>query len=300
MTLPDLMDLVALRGAAHGLTLHARRPAMAQLHGSHRSTQRGRGLEFEEVRLYAPGDDARTIDWRVTARRGKPHTKLFREERERPVWIVADLHPGLFFGSKSQFKSTLLLRAAALLGWVAVLGGDRVGAVIADAIDAVRILAPRNRDAAVLPILQALVDGQPRAPGVPQSTGLLRALTTLRPLLKPGSLVLLLSDFSEISSDVQECLSSISLHNDCRLLWLTDPLERSGLPAGAHRVGLPQRLWWVDGQASRSAWQSAWNGREQRLTELANRLHMPLVQLDTADPFPERLVSLLREPKWTT
>lgn len=84
MKLPDLMDLVALRGAAHGLTLHARRPAMAQLHGSHRSTQRGRGLEFEEVRLYAPGDDARTIDWRVTARRGKPHTKLFGKSANGP------------------------------------------------------------------------------------------------------------------------------------------------------------------------------------------------------------------------
>src|SRR5665811_1284239 len=132
MKLPDLMDLVVLRGAAHGLSLHARRPALAQLQGGHRSAQRGRGLEFEEVRPYAAGDDARTIDWRVTARRGKPHTKLFREERERPVWIVADLHPGLFFGSRRQFKSALLLRAAALLGWVAALSGDRVGAVIAD------------------------------------------------------------------------------------------------------------------------------------------------------------------------
>ena len=101
--LPGLAELVALRGAAHGLSLHAHRPALAQLQGGHRSAQRGRGLEFEEVRPYAPGDDARTIDWRVTARRGRPHTKLFREERERPVWLVADLHPGLFFGSRRQF-----------------------------------------------------------------------------------------------------------------------------------------------------------------------------------------------------
>ncbi len=119
MILPDLPELVALRGAAQGLNLRAHRPALARLHGGHRSAQRGRGLEFEEVRLYAPGDDARSIDWRVTARRGKPHTKMFREDRERPVWLLADLHPGLFFGSKRQLKSALLLRAAALLG----LGG---------------------------------------------------------------------------------------------------------------------------------------------------------------------------------
>ncbi|HKY92401.1 MAG TPA: DUF58 domain-containing protein, partial [Nevskiaceae bacterium] len=96
MNLPDLADLVALRGAAQGLDLRAHRMAMVHLQGSHRSARRGRGLEFEEVRLYAPGDDARSIDWRVTARRGKPHTRLYREERERPVWLVADLHPGLF------------------------------------------------------------------------------------------------------------------------------------------------------------------------------------------------------------
>ena len=139
---------------------------MAQLYGGHRSAQRGRGLEFEEVRAYVSGDDARTIDWRVTARRGKPHTKLFREERERPVWIVADLHPGLFFGSKRQFKSAVLLQAAALLAWVAAQGGDRVGAIIADGGSSPHILSPRGREAGVLPILQALVESQPRAPGV--------------------------------------------------------------------------------------------------------------------------------------
>jgi uncharacterized protein (DUF58 family) len=298
MKLPDLMDLVVQRGAAHGLSLHAHRPALAQLQGGHRSAQRGRGLEFEEVRPYAAGDDARTIDWRVTARRGKPHTKLFREERERPVWIVADLHPGLFFGSRRQFKSAVLLQAAALLGWVAALGGDRVGAVLAHDGAPPRILPGRTREAGVLPILQALVECQPRAPGAPSASALRAALTTLRPLLQPGSLVLLLSDFTGLDRDVEDILAGASAQNDCRLLWITDPLERSGLPAGTHRVGLPQRLWWMDGQSSRSAWQAAWARREQALTTLATRLNLPLVQLDTADVLPDRLIALLKEPTW--
>lgn len=167
MKLPDLSDLVLLRVAARGLSLNAHHSAMAQLYGGHRSAQRGRGLEFEEVRPYVPGDDARTIDWRVTARRGKPHTKLFREERERPVWIVADLHSGLFFGSKRQFKSAVLLQAAALLAWVAALGGDRVGAIIVDGSAAPHILPPRGREAGVLPILQALIEGNPVRPTHP-------------------------------------------------------------------------------------------------------------------------------------
>jgi uncharacterized protein (DUF58 family) len=299
MKLPDLSDLVMQRGAAHGLSLHAHRSAMARLSGGHRSAQRGRGLEFEEVRLYVPGDDARTIDWRVTARRGKPHTKLFREERERPVWIVADLHPGLFFGSKRQFKSAVLLEAAALLAWVAAQGGDRVGAIIANGSAMPRILPPRGREAGVLPILQALVESQPRAPGVSVPTGLQTALTTLRPLLQPGSLVLVLSDFAQVDASLQDMLASIAWQNDCRLLWLIDPLESSGLPAGEYRVGLPQRLWWVNGNASRKAWQSAWGEREARLTNMAQVLNLPLVRLNTADALPDSLVALLKEPQWT-
>ncbi|MEO6102361.1 MAG: DUF58 domain-containing protein [Pseudoxanthomonas sp.] len=298
MKLPDLSDLVVQRAAAHGLTLQTHRPAMAQLYGGHRSAQRGRGLEFEEVRAYVPGDDARSIDWRVTARRGKPHTKLFREERERPVWIVADLHPGLFFGSQRQFKSAVLLHAAAVLAWVAANGGDRVGAIIADGSKPSLILPPRGREAGVLPILQALVESQPRAPGAPVQTGLLTALTTLRPLIQPGSLVLLLSDFAKVDASLQAMLSGLARQNDCRVLWLTDPLERNGLPAGEHRVGLPQRLWWVNGEASRRAWQAAWSEREQRLIALAQALNLPLIRLDTADALPDSLIALLKEPQW--
>jgi uncharacterized protein (DUF58 family) len=295
MILPDLAELVALRGAAHGLTLHARRPVLANLQGMHRSAQRGRGLEFEEVRPYAPGDDVRNIDWRVTARRGRPHTKLYQEERERPVWLLADLHPGLYFGSRRQLKSALMVRAAALLGWVAALGGDRVGALLAQGTDRPRIFPPRGREAGVLPVLDALVEAQPRGPGTPDPGGLGNALTRLRPLLQPGSLVLVLSDFSRLDVAAETALAGASLHNDCRLLWITDPLERAGLPDGRYRVGLPGRLWWLDGGRSRQAWQHAWTTREQRLDDLAQRLALPISRLATTDAVTDSLPLLLRE-----
>jgi uncharacterized protein (DUF58 family) len=298
MKLPDLAELVALRGAAHGLDLHAHRPALARLAGGHRSGQRGRGLEFEEVRLYAPGDDARTIDWRVTARRGRAHTKLFREERERPVWLVADLHPGLFFGSRRQLKSALLLRAAALLAWAAARGGDRVGGVLPAAEGAPRLWAPRAREAGVLPLLQALVQAQPRAPGAPRPELLHASLAALRAVLQPGSLVLLLSDFGGLDDAAQALLSAIAARADVRLLWLTDPLEARGLPDGAFRVGLPGRLWWLDGERSRAAWQAAWAERAARLADTARRLNLPLMPLATADEAADTLRGLLREPAW--
>jgi len=298
MILPDLAELSALRGAVRGLSLRAHRPAMAQLQGGHRSAQRGRGLEFEEVRLYAPGDDTRNIDWRVTARRGRVHTKLFREERERPVWLVADLHAGLYFGSRRQFKSALLLRTAAMLAWVAALGGDRVGAVISNGSGEPLIFPPRGREAGVLPVLQALVEAQPRAPGIPATGGLQQALLTLRPLLQPGSLVLMLSDFAALDAASEDLLASACMHSDFRLLWLTDPLESNGLPAGTYRVGLPDKLWWLRGDDTRSQWQQAWRAREQNLSNLALRLNLPLSRLNTHEAVIASMIALLKEPTW--
>lgn len=297
MMLPDLAELVALRGAVRGMDLRARHAALAQLQGGHRSAQRGRGLEFEEVRLYTAGDDTRNIDWRVTARRGRVHTKLFREERERSVWLVADLHAGLFFGSRRQFKSSVLLRAAAMLGWAASQGGDRVGAVITDGVSSPQLFPPRAREAGILPILEALDKTQPRSPGTPAS-GLFSAFTTLRPLIQPGSLILLLSDFSGLDAQTEYLLGAATVHSDCRLLWLTDPLESSGLPTGSYRVGLPDRLWWIDGEQSHSAWQHAWHAREQQLNDLAMQLNLPLSRLDTGDAVLERMIALLKEPAW--
>ncbi|TCV89495.1 DUF58 domain-containing protein [Sulfurirhabdus autotrophica] len=298
MILPDLTELVAMRGAAHGLSLHTHRPALAMLHGGHRSAQRGRGLDFEEVRRYAPGDDARTIDWRVTARRGQLYTKLFREERERPVWLVADLHSGLFFGSRYQLKSALLLRTASMLAWVAALGGDRLGALITNNQSLPQIFPPRAREAGVLPVLEALVEAQPKMPGAPDEKGLNLALASLRPLLQPGSLVMILSDFSGLNDLTEASLAGIAFHNDCRLLWLTDPLESSGLPTGKYRVGLPGQLWWMNGEQSRTAWQEKWAARETRLDQIARRLNLPLIRLDTQNPVTETLPPLLRESTW--
>jgi uncharacterized protein (DUF58 family) len=298
MTLPDLAELIALRGTAHDLNLHARRPVLARLQGSHRSAQRGRGLEFEEVRLYTPGDDARNIDWRVTARRGQPHTKLFREERERPVWLLADLHAGLYFGSRYQLKSSLLLRSAALLAWVAALDGDRLGALIAKDEDNIRVYPPRAREAGVLPVLEALVEAQPKSPDIPGTGSLNASLNALRPVLQPGSLVLILSDFSGLDEHTEIILASISLRCDCRLLWMVDPLEHTGLPPGHYRAGLPGQVWWLDGN-DRKAWQEKWTAREQRLNDMTRRLNLPLIRIDTGSPVTETLPPMLREPLWT-
>jgi len=294
MIVPSLEDLLALRGAAHGLSLHGRKAARAALLGEHSSAQRGRGLEFQEVRPYVAGDDPRNIDWRVTARRGRPHTKLFREERERPVWLLVDLQPGLFFGTRRQLKSALVVRAAALLAWIASLGGDRVGSVIAAGDGQPRILAARARHAGVLPVLQALLDAQPKSPAQPVPLALEGALRALLPLARPGSQVLAISDFAGLREEAGSLWTALAAHCDLRLFWVTDPLEEQGLPNGRFRAGLPGRLSILDGARVRERWRQAWSEREARILALSQHTAAPVVRLGTEEPVEQSLRPLLR------
>jgi uncharacterized protein (DUF58 family) len=294
MIQPDLAELLALRGAARQLQLRAQGNARALLLGGHRGAHRGRGLEFEEVRPYAPGDDVRSIDWRVTARRGRVHTKLFREERERPVWLLVDLQPGMFFGSRLQTKAALAVRAAALLAWTAAAGGDRVGAVIGNGSE-MRCLAPRSREAGVLPLLTAMLALQPTRPAQPLPETLQAGLQLLRPLVHPGSLVLALSDFAAASGTELSSWSPLAAHAECRLFWTTDALERDGLPDGRFRAGLPRRLVGLDGAMSRTAWRAAWAARAARVQSLSEGLRLETTPLDTGTPAEQGLQPSRRE-----
>jgi uncharacterized protein (DUF58 family) len=295
MIVPDLDELLALRGAAQGLSLlHGRKATRATLLGTRTSVQRGRGLEFQEVRSYVAGDDPRNIDWRVTARRGRPHTKLFREERERPVWLLVDLQPGLFFGTRHQLKSALAVRAAALLAWVASVGGDRVGAVIAHGAGQTRIVPARARQAGVLPLLEALLQCQPKAPAAPAPLAMEAALRTLVPLVRPGNQILALSDFAGLREQAGSHWTALAAHGELRLFWITDPLEEEGLPNGRFRAGLPGRLRILEGARVRERWHRAWRERESRVAALSRSTAAPVVRLDTREPVERVLRPLLR------
>jgi len=289
---PDLNELVAMRAATPGLRLTSRRTARALHAGSHRSIQRGRGLEFQEVRPYVNGDDPRTIDWRVTARRGRPHTKLFREERERPVWLLVDLNPTMFFGTRKQLKSTLVTRAAALLAWTAAGGGDRVGAAIVGSSN-YRIIPPRARESGVLPVLAALIEMQPTEPALAATVSLDNGLDALVPVAHPGSLILTLSDFAVLDTQTHSAWASLAVHNEFQLFRVTDPLEREALPDGRFRVGVRGRSATIDGAGSRSAWLAKWQERNSRIEKLASRLGAPVTELDTRQPVEEPLRAVL-------
>ncbi|MDP1559112.1 MAG: DUF58 domain-containing protein [Nitrosomonas sp.] len=280
----ELNALIRLRAAARGLELGARRRVLSAQAGGYLSAYHGRGMEFDEVRAYQAGDDARTIDWRVTARRGRPHTKLFREERERPVMFLVDLHPGMYFGSRVQYKSVLAGSLCALLGWAAVRASDRVGGIV-QAADNHQEIHPAARDAGLLPMLRALVNLQPTAPGNINIGRMDRSLTRLSRMVRPGSLVIIFSDFREFGDDAEKYLGTIAQHNDVMIAFLYDPLEATPPPAGFYRLGINQRRLSLD--TSRSSvneqWQRQFQDHRTKIRTLCNRHAIHFMEIATTD-----------------
>ncbi len=219
-----LTDLLATRETAKALRRHPPRRARRVRSGPHLSTHKGRGMEFEEVRIYQPGDDIRYMDWRVTARTGKPHTKQFQEERERPVFVLCDLGTSMRFGTRVAFKSVVAARVAAILAWAAVDGGDRLGGLVfAGATH--RELRPRMRTRSALAFLRALVDIDNGADLAPAGEPLQNALAKLARIAHPGATVYLLSDFFSLNDAGLSSIRQLARHTDVRAVAIHDPIE---------------------------------------------------------------------------
>jgi len=232
--------LIRLNGPARAIALDVLRVNSLQT-GAYVSHFRGRGMEFDESRPYQPGDDPRSIDWRVTARSTTAYTKLFREERERPVLVMVDLRSNMHFATRGCFKSVNATRAAALLAWAAHHRGDRLGGLVfGDTVH--RELKPRLGRQAALRFVHQLVEHpdwetKTSAPG--EGAGeqaLTTATAALRRVARPGSLIVILSDFAGLTRAAQSYLSSIARHNEMLAVYLNDPLERELPPPGRYRL----------------------------------------------------------------
>jgi uncharacterized protein (DUF58 family) len=235
---PTLSELVSLRAMALGRR-QARRGRYG-ISGHAVSPLRGRGMEYAESREYAIGDDARHIDWRLTARSGKPHTKLFQAERERLTLIVADTAPTLYFGTRVRFKSVQAARAGAIAAWAAIADGDRVAALRGSQREAP--VPPAAGPRGALRVLDALARWYTQPPD--DDAGLPIALDHARRLLRPGSRLIVLADPQSLAAVPAQRWPALSMHSEVVVLLLTDPLELSppqaALPfqTGDHRLQL--------------------------------------------------------------
>ncbi|HSD37999.1 MAG TPA: DUF58 domain-containing protein [Rhodocyclaceae bacterium] len=290
----SLSSLLALHHAAESLPLKPGR-IRSQSSGAYQSAFKGRGMEFDEVRPYMPGDDARTLDWRVTARTGKPHTKLFREERERAVLLWVDLRSPMFFATRGAFKAVRAAQAAAMLAWSATHQGDRLGALIFNEDEHIE-LRPRRGKLALLGTLKQLAAPQmwqtrlsqthkTRTPETSGTDALNSALSRLRRVAQPGSLIVLLSDFSGLDEQGSAHLAQLARHNDMILADIHDPLEAELPPPGRYRVSDGNNNLAMDTAARdlRTRYQQRFAARQAELQQLCRRHHMNLLRLSTAD-----------------
>ncbi|MBK1648185.1 DUF58 domain-containing protein [Rhabdochromatium marinum] len=244
----DATDLIALRSRAARLSTKPPRASRSVLAGQHQSRFRGRGMDYRESRHYQAGDDIRNMDWRITARAGHAHVKVFDEERERPVVVVADFGPSMFFASRGAFKSVMAARLAALIGWSTISRGDRIGALLFDGQH--REIAPAGGRRGQMRLIRALVAaGDPNlglAAHEAPAGELNRALARLRHVIRPGSLVWLLSDFASADAETERHLSQLRVHNTVLAVEILDALELAPPPPGRYRISDGRRSGLLD------------------------------------------------------
>ncbi len=282
----SIESLVRLRFAAKDFKLAPKRHSRALLAGEGKTRFRGRGMEFEEVRVYQAGDDIRSIDWRVTARTQVPHTKLFREERERPTFIVADQRSSLFFGAH-RFKSVLAARLAASIGWAAHLRGDRVGGLVFGDEDH-RDCKPQRNKKGILGLIHHLekYNHKLHSPIAPKASMSLRnLLEDTRRLAKPGSAVTIVSDFQDLSAEHEESLFQLARHTEVSLLAVYDPIETQlpnhglfSISNGQQRLQLP-----ADNRKVRALFEQQFQERQTLLQTMAGRCKIDLSHFSTDD-----------------
>lgn len=291
-----LDELVHLRAVAEALHRRARR-SRAPLTGAVVSRRLGRGLDFAETRIYQPGDDVRMIDWRVTARSGRAHTKLFVEERERPILLVIDCRSGMRFGTRGMYKSVLAARLAAILGWSAVAARDRVGGfVLTD--DWHAEVRPRSGRRGLMALFRAVVQAQHHVPG--RDRGQFGdSLARLRHVVQPGSTVIILSDFAGFDDVVQQALGGLMHSLDLQAVHISDPLECELPPAGTYPVisgvadSARRVLLGIGGRTQRERHAKRFEDHVARLASFFARGGNPPVAVSTAEPLIDAATRVL-------
>lgn len=281
--------LIRMRHLAFKLPLNGRK-IRAHQDGAYLSAFKGRGMEFDESRRYFPGDDIRNIDWRVTARTGKPHTKTFHEERERPVLLWLDLNPPMFFATRGAFKSVVATQAATLLAWRAANQSDRLGALVFAGDEHTESKPKRGKNAVLDFIGKTCRHSAWQNQGKTPTRNMLQAMSRLRQASRPGSLVFLFSDFRGdeghiFDKQTESCLTSIARHCQVVLVKIYDPVEADLPPAGYYKVSNDRHELQLDtgNKLFRTEYAQHFTQHHNALSELCRKHRMKLISLSTQD-----------------
>ena len=290
----QLDDLVRLQHKASGFSFLPRQPVHSILSGRHASKLRGRGLNFEELRDYLPGDDTRNIDWKVTARTGTPYVRVYTEEKDRSVWLLIDQRVHMFFGSQQRMKSVVAAEVAAISAWRVLSVGDRVGALVFNDSDVSVIPPHRSRERVMQLLKEVTKKNQALSAGSdlkPDPNKLNEVLKQAAILARHDCLVCLITDADGINAETRRHITRLAEHNDVITTFIYDPLEKEMPAAG--------RLRFTDGQGQleadtsdknlRSAFQNDFEQKMERINTSSRKFSMPVLALNTINPVADQL-----------
>lgn len=283
----DLDHLRSFAGRARALSFLPRQPARSVLNGRHASRFRGRGLNFEELRGYAPGDDVRSIDWKVTARTGEPHIRVFSEERDRPALLVVDQRMSMFFGSRLNMKSVTAAETAALAAFRILDQGDRVGGIVFGD-ELITEIRPQRSHKAVDLLLSAVTGAnsllRADAPTV-APIALNQPLEAVARIAKRDHLIIIVSDFDGVDARTESLLGGLSRHNDVLVCLVTDPIAEE-IPAGLKIVvsdGELQAEIDTGAEVTRRALSEFSSGRLAQIQGWTRRYGIPVLPLSAGE-----------------
>ncbi len=293
----NLKQMLDQRHVAKNLELDYHSRTRIGMAGTHISKIKGRGVDFEEFRAYQPGDDIRSIDWRVTARVGRPFTKVFREERERPVIIGVDQSRSMFFGSQVAFKSVVAAETAAIICWTTVDNGDRVGGVVFGD-NTQELVKPRRSKRSALRFLNALseynqelVQSHKQTHSAVEGNYLLQALQQMYRITKPGSNVYLISDFSHFNDECSRLVQQLALHNNMTCVLIYDALEENLPRPGVYGITDGQARSTIDTftRSVREHYHEDFDQRIKTLTDNLTRIQVHLIKVRTNEVVMDQL-----------
>ena len=289
-------ELVALKQKSRFLPFASGKLATSSSSGNYLSPVKGQGLEFEEVRAYAPGDDIRTIDWRVTARTGTPHTKVFREDRERSVVVYVDVNASMRFGTRGTFKSVQAARIAALLGWQANLNHDKLGScVFGDIPHGIQISSPQRSRKPLWNLFKLLTlqDINENAPSINLDNTLIHTIS----IIPTGALVYIISDFSDINESLEKQLRALRKRCKIVLIAIDDPADQNIPSLGSVVFTAQERQLYINtnNEKGRETYAQQWQKIRQSLEKMAKKLGIEILCIATdADASSELFFGLNR------
>ena len=290
----DVEELVRVRAQLADVSLDSIRRRSTHRPGSRQTRVRGRGMEYEESRAYVSGDDFRTMDWRVMARTGEAHTKVFAEEKERRFLLAVDLSASMFFGTRYSFKSWTAAHTAAHVGWLASAAGDRLGGLVVTPRHHHEV-APGKTRSGLLGVFHHLAQTinieQPSSNGASRLNFLLHELQRV---VKPGSIIALISDFIGIDEQSAEKISALVKHNDVIAFWVFDETEVEPWPQGRYEVKLHKETInvVVDG---RDSWlDSCQQLHRSKIESLTSGFGVPLFSVSCNREITPQIIDALR------